>query len=232
MTQQRGGFPELIVLDVGGTLGESTAPTVSSRLIELSPLPEEDVRRVIQDLLLVARHGELPSPDELCAKLNIDPALWPIECVTAPFIVYPATVPTVAKLAAIAPVVTLSNSPAWHAHHHETLAITCSPYLTALYTSYGLGVPAKPDPAAFHNISVRHDVPAERIVAVGDRWSVDVAAALDANIGTIIWISRQPNSSAQSQLITKGRVHVIDEISSVVPLIDHLDSSPSSASLR
>ncbi len=222
MTEQRGGFPELIVLDVGGTLGESIAPTVSSRLIELSPLPEADVKKIIQDILLVAHHGELPSPNELCAKLDIDAARWPIECVTAPFEIYPATVPAVTKLANIAPVVTLSNSPAWHAHHHETLAIACSPHLTALYTSYGLGVPAKPDPAAFHLISVRHSVPAERIVAVGDRWSVDVVAALDANVGTIIWTSKEPNDSPEPQLIANGRVHVIDNISGVVPLIEYL----------
>ncbi len=93
MPEQRGGLPELIILDVGGTLGESTAPTVSSRLIELSPLPEEDVKKIIQDVLLVAHHGELPPPNELCAKLDIDPARWPIECITAPFEIYPALSP-------------------------------------------------------------------------------------------------------------------------------------------
>ncbi len=222
MIKQRGGLPELIVLDVGGTLGESTAPTVSSRLIELSPLPEEHVKRIIQDVLLVAHHGELPSPNELCAKLDIDAAMWPIDCVTAPFEIYPATVPAVTKLADIAPVVTLSNSPAWHAHHHETLATACAPHLTALYTSYGLGVPAKPDPAAFHLISARHNVPVERIVAVGDRWSVDIVAALDANIGTIIWTSKEPNDSPKPHLITNGRVHAIDDISRAVPLIEYL----------
>lgn len=221
MAEQHSGLPELIVLDVGGTLGESTAPTVSSRLIELSPLPEVDVKRIIQDILLVAHHGELPAPNELCAKLDIVPTMWPIECVTAPFEIYPATVSAVTRLADIAPVVTLSNSPAWHAHHHETLAIACSPHLTALYTSYGLGVPAKPDPAAFHLISAHHNVPVERIAAVGDRWSVDVVAALDANVCTIIWISENPNDSPEPQLIANGRVHAINNISGVAPLIEY-----------
>lgn len=222
MTQQHGGLPELIVLDVGGTLGESTAATVSARLIELSPLPEEDVKKIIQEVLLVAPHGELPSPNKLCAQLGIDPAKWPIECVIAPFEIYPATVPAVAQLATIAPVVTLSNSPAWHSHHHDALALACTPHLTALYTSYGLGVPAKPDPAAFHLISARHNVPTERIVAVGDRWPVDVAAALAAHIGTIIWTSPKPNDSPEPQLITNGRVHVVNDISGLVPLIEYL----------
>jgi FMN phosphatase YigB (HAD superfamily) len=229
MTKQRGGLPELIILDVGGTLGESTAPTVSSRLIELSPLPNEDVKNIIQHVLLVAHHGELPSPNELCAQLDIDPALWPIECVTAPFEIYPATIPAVTKLATIAPVVTLSNSPAWHAHHHETLTTACSPHLTALYTSYGLGVPAKPDPAAFHLISARHNVPLERIAAVGDRWSVDIVAALNANIGTIIWTSQKPDDSPQPQLITNGRVHAINDISDAVPLIEYLTNDTGAA---
>ncbi len=222
MREQCSGLPELIVLDVGGTLGQSTAPTVSSRLIELSPLPEWDVRGIIQDALLVANHRKVPSPRELCAKLNIDPTLWPAECVSAPFEIYSDTAPAVTQLSAIAPVVTLSNSPVWHAHHHETLAAACSPHLTALYTSYGLGVPAKPDPAALHLISTRHNVPVEHIVAVGDRWSVDVVAALAANIGTIIWISGEPNESSEPQLIFSSRVYAIDGISSVVPLIENL----------
>lgn len=136
-------------------------------------------------------------------------------------------VPAVAKLAAIAPVVTLSNSPAWHSHHHKTLALACAPYLTALYTSYGLGVPAKPDPAAFHLISARHTVPMDRIVAVGDRWSVDIVAALDANVGTIIWTSEKPNDCPAPQLITNGRVQVIKNISDVVPLIKRLTDAGS-----
>lgn len=222
MPEQRGGLPRLIILDVGGTLGESTAPTVSSRLIKLSPLPEEDVKTIIQDILLVAHHGELPSPNELCAQLDIDAARWPIECVTAPFEIYPATVPAVTKLAKIAPVVTLSNSPAWHAHHHETLATACAPHLAALYTSYGLGVPAKPDPAAFHLISARHNVPLERIVSVGDRWPVDIAAALDANVGTIIWTSQEPHDSPEPQLIANGRVRTISDIASAAPLSERL----------
>lgn len=54
------------------------------------------------------------------------------------------------------------------------------------------------------------------------RRSVDVVAALDANVGTIIWISEEPDDSPESQLIANGRIHVISDISGVAPLIEHI----------
>lgn len=220
MTMRRGGFVELIVLDVGGTLGESTAPMVSSRLIELSPLPEQDVRKIIQEVLLVTPLGELPSSASLCSQLDIDPALWPVECVEAPFRIYPGSVQSVAILDRIAPVVTLSNSPAWHAHHHAALAAACEPHITALYTSCTLRVPAKPNPAAFHAVAVRHGVSPKSIIAVGDRWHVDVIAALVAGVKTIVWVTENPASAPEPALVKSGRVHTVSHITEVAQLIE------------
>jgi FMN hydrolase / 5-amino-6-(5-phospho-D-ribitylamino)uracil phosphatase len=223
------GLVGLIVLDVGGTLGESTAPMVSSRLIELSPLPEHDVQKIIDDVLLITPLGELPSAEALCRELHIDPALWPVDRVTAPFRIYPDAVSAVAQLAGIAPVVTLSNSPAWHAHHHETVAAACKPHITALYTSYGLGVPAKPDPAPFHAIATRHNVPTHSTVAVGDRWHIDVVAALAAGIGTVVWITDEPATAPEPDLLTSGRVQAVPSIADVAALLASRPYGPHSA---
>jgi FMN phosphatase YigB (HAD superfamily) len=196
----------LISVDVGGTLGKGTDPTATSVLAAASPLPEPVISAILREELETtpAVTGEVRA--RLAEALRIT---WSAELEAAMsstrLELFPGAADAVAALAELAPTVTLSNSIAWHAHHHETVRAACRGHLTAAYTSYELGV-AKPDPEAFERVAAAHGSRIEELVHVGDAWQADVLGALEAG-ARAVWISAGDDVPAvDPDLIPRVRV--------------------------
>jgi FMN phosphatase YigB (HAD superfamily) len=176
----------LISLDVGGTLGATTGPLLSARLAAVAGagrgaavdavMAEARITAIVDDATVAG----------WCEQLGIDVEVFPWDGLAVGFEVFAAAPGAVASLAAVATTVTLSNSLAGHAHHHAAVTAAC-PGLTALYTSYGLGL-AKPDPAVFRQVASWHGAAMNELVHVGDSWTDDVLGVLAAG-GRAVWIA-------------------------------------------
>lgn len=177
----------LISLDVGGTLGEGAGPAPSSLLARVSPLPEPVIGAILREELQTTPEITDLVRRRLADALRLTWSAALEQAMATPFALYPAAPGAVAALAALAPTVTLSNSIAWHAHHHRAVERACAPHLTALHTSYELQA-VKPDAAAFHAVAAAHGVDPEDVVHVGDSWQADVLGALDAG-ARAVWIT-------------------------------------------
>lgn len=181
------GTFQLISLDVGDTLGQGTGPSLTAVLAQVSPLPEPVVGAILAEELQTTPVVTDQVRKRLAEGLRITWTAALERAMATPFALFPGTVGAVAELAEIAPTVTLSNSIAWHAHHHEAIRQACGRHLTAVHTSYELGA-AKPDVAAFDAVADAHDVDPEDLVHVGDSWQADVLGALDAG-ARAVWIT-------------------------------------------
>lgn len=207
------GLFRLISVDVGGTLGKGTDPTVTSVLAAVSPLPRRTVSAIVREELETtpAVTGEVRA--RLAEALRIT---WTAELEaavsSARFELFPGAAGAVAALARIAPTVTLSNSIAWHAHHHDTVRAACEGHLAAAYTSYELGV-AKPARAAFERVAAAHGASVEELVHIGDTWHADVLGALSAG-ARAVWIATRRDLPAYEPE-RSGRVRAARDITEV-----------------
>lgn len=180
--------PALVTVDVGDTLGRSTGERYIATLARLSGYPETYVQQVTDRYLLTAASRDAQILVRLADKLGVPPDTILRDCLTEPFVVFAEAPAAVAGLAEQARVVTLSNSHPWHWHHHQAVWNSCGQHLTAMHTSYHLGI-AKPDPDVFRTVARHHNVEVHNLLHIGDSWGDDVLGATAAG-GRAMWLSR------------------------------------------
>jgi FMN phosphatase YigB (HAD superfamily) len=181
------GTVELISVDVGGTLGVADGPGLTMRLVEASPLPAHRAREIMRGRLHTRPAITADVVDEVCAALGIaaDPA--PFAGPPAPLTLFPGTLQALRELAALAPVVTLSNVTCVDADTGR-LAAQLAPYVAGHFPSCRTGY-AKPDANAFHAVARQYRTAPARMIHIGDDWTCDVLGAVNAG-SRAVWISR------------------------------------------
>jgi FMN phosphatase YigB (HAD superfamily) len=181
------GTIELISVDVGGTLGLADGPGLTMRLVEASPLPARYAREIMRDRLHTRPAITAEVVDEVCAALGIaaDPALF--TALPAPLALFPWTRQALRDLAALAPVVTLSNVTCVDADT-DRLAAQLAPHVAGHFPSCRTGY-SKPDANAFHAAARHCGTTPARMIHIGDDWNCDILGAANAG-ARAVWISR------------------------------------------
>ncbi|WP_433348348.1 hypothetical protein ACQP25_33510 [Microtetraspora malaysiensis] len=101
--------PQLITMDIGHTLGAPSGASLTAVLAGLSPLPGERARRVIQRRLHTLAVLDEDTITRVCREVQIPADSFPRYHQPPRFDIWPGVVETVAELASLLPVATLSN---------------------------------------------------------------------------------------------------------------------------
>ncbi|MFD4337839.1 HAD family hydrolase [Streptomyces anulatus] len=210
----------LVSLDVGYTLGEPSGTTLTQRLVGLSPLPAREAKRVAQRILhALDPRSDATGTQTVCAALGIAPSDFPHDHRPPSFALWPGAVEAVARIAGVAPVVTLSNVSHWDEQETDVAALL-APHLRAHHPSWQLGF-AKPDPAAVQTVARLHGRDATEVLHVGDSLDYDVRGALAAG-AQALWITSRPPSAEALRLLAEhpGRVTVVPDLARAVERIE------------
>ncbi|MFD7958451.1 HAD family hydrolase [Streptomyces ardesiacus] len=222
----------LVSLDVGYTLGEPSGTTLTQRLVELSPRPAWEAKRVAQRILhALDPNMDRTGPQTVCAALGIAPSAFPHDHRAPAFALWPGAVEAVAQIARDVPVVTLSNVSHWDERGTDVAALL-TPHLRAHHPSWRIGF-AKPDPRAMETVARLHDRDPAEVLHVGDSLDYDVRGALAAG-AQALWITPRPPSAEALRLLAEhpGRVTVMPDLASAVRHIEQTlpSSTPSTRS--
>ncbi|WP_424892254.1 HAD family hydrolase [Streptomyces sp. XH2] len=216
------GSVEMVSLDVGYTLGAPAGPTITARLVALSPLPAATAKRLAQQHLHTARPGDQAAIARVCSALRIDLDLFPHEHQAPEFTWWPGAVACVAALARVLPVVTVSNVSSWDERPGD-VAGHLAPHLAAHYPSWRLGF-SKPDPRALRAVAERHGVRVERLVHVGDSFDYDVRGALAAD-ARAVWITSDPTALSELPAVQRPKVMVVPDLHAAVARLTSLSAT-------
>ncbi|WP_328908616.1 hypothetical protein OG230_03315 [Streptomyces sp. NBC_00234] len=157
----------LVSLDVGYTLGEPSGTTLTQRLVELSPLPVRQAKRIAQQIPhALDPDSDVTGPQTVCAALGIAPAAFPHGHRPPGFELWPGAGRVVGQIAHVVPVVTLSNVSHWDERAAD-IAGLLAPHLQAHHPSWRLGF-AKPDPRAVQTVARLHGRDPAEVLHVGD----------------------------------------------------------------
>ncbi len=214
------GGVRLVSLDVGYTLGEPSGITLTQRLVELSPLPAREAKRVAQRILhALDPRRDAAGPQTVCAALGLAPSAFPHDHRPPHFALWPGAVVAVARIARVVPVVTLSNVSHWDERETD-VATLLAPHLRAHHPSWQLGF-AKPDPRAVQTVASLHDRDPAEVLHVGDSLDYDVRGALAAG-AQALWITPRPPSAEALRLLAMhpGRVTVVPDLARAVGHIE------------
>ncbi|MGW4527884.1 HAD family hydrolase [Amycolatopsis sp. NPDC004378] len=208
----------LIVADAGHTLGVFS-PGTADRLAELSPLPKavvaEESRRVLH------RTPELTEEHitDLCASLLIDRALWPDAWPPGEFTAYPYASAVLDDLAAIAPIVVLSNIPVTSGPGRMADLQAQLPQVSRIYTSYGMRL-RKPDFRLWQAIAADHGCSVGELVHLGDQFANDIRGAAFAGCRAVYVNTRQrPAPPPEQWPAGPDRIGAADDLRGVPPII-------------
>ncbi|NBE51206.1 HAD hydrolase-like protein [Streptomyces sp. YC537] len=135
------------------------------------------------------------------------------------FVLWPRAVEAVARIARIAPVVTLSNVSYWDERETDVAALL-APHLQAHHPSWQLGF-AKPDPRAVRTVARLHGRDPAEVLHVGDSFDYDVRGALAAGAHAL-WINPRPPSADALRLLAEhpDRVTVVPDLTRAVEHIE------------
>jgi FMN hydrolase / 5-amino-6-(5-phospho-D-ribitylamino)uracil phosphatase len=181
--------PNLIVVDIGSTLGTFTGPSVRDVLIDLCPwghLSPAQVQYRVQSILHVEPELTEEVIARVCDALLINRADWPSPWPAGGFRPYPDTPDALATLAQTAPVVALSNLSVTGTDRIAAVERFLGQHLTAIYTSFRLRG-RKPERWLWRHIAHLHDTTPEQIIHCGDRWIEDALGAADVGAHAV-WI--------------------------------------------
>lgn len=193
--------PDLVSVDVGGTLGRARGCGLTTHLVRASPLAEREARALLRDRL----HTRPALTDDLiaevCGDLGIPVSAFPRVHRPAPFEPYPGTADALRSLSRETTVVTLSNvacpdadTDGLRAHFH--------PWISGFYPSCHLGY-AKPDRRAFLTIAAARGTAPDRLLHIGDDWQCDVLGAIAAGVPAV-WISHGRPAPDHTLLVEHG----------------------------
>jgi len=208
---------KLICVDVGGTLGHAETPSLAAILAAASPLGARRAREIMRERLHTVPAITDSVKRDVCSALMIPVSTFP-EHVAAPALrLVPEAVGVLRQLSALGTVVTLSNVTCLEADT-ESLSRHLQPWVSDHFPSCRIGY-SKPDPRAFLVAAARFDVPASRMIHIGDDWDCDVVGA--TGVGAIaIWISHG-RSVPDNHMAASQDVLVADNLADVV---DHVRS--------
>lgn len=134
----------IVVVDVGSTLGRFVGDgrSTTSVLVDLAPqtFPRELVTRTVCRVLHRAPALTEEIIREVCDELHIERDAWPEPWPASSFEPFAGTLDGLKRLAAVGPVVALSNLSVTGVPRMAALADVCGPHLSGIYTSYQLGV--------------------------------------------------------------------------------------------
>lgn len=178
----------LITTDVGDTLGSFDRPGTADVLREIALAPD-NAAEIDRNILHVVPELTDEIAELVQERLLISASDWPQVWPTGGFTAYPDTLAALERLAAVAPVVALSNTsciagPARMGDLREQ----CGQHLTAIYTSYQLQA-RKPQRRCWATIAAEHKVPVGDIVHLGDRVPEDVRGALNAGCRAVVLVN-------------------------------------------
>jgi FMN phosphatase YigB (HAD superfamily) len=176
----------LISLDVGGTLGRSAGVGAASALVNASPLPDAEARRVMRRLLHTAPEISEGLAEDLCQTLQIPLSAFPSKLGASPFEAFTGAVEAVRELSEYGTVITLSNVICAEADT-DALWRLFSPWLTDQFPSCQTGF-AKPDIRAFATAARTCDIDISNMIHIGDSWECDIVGATEAG-AMAIWVS-------------------------------------------
>jgi FMN phosphatase YigB (HAD superfamily) len=210
--------PQIISVDVGGTLGYGERPGLTSTLEHHSPLPSTEVRTIIREHLHTAPEITEQVVSEVCAMLDIPTRLFPYELAGSALHLFPDAIPALKSLRDLAPVVTLSNVTRMELDTN----LTCpelNPWVAAQFPSCRTGY-AKPDGRAFEAVSAQLGIDMSNMVHIGDSWECDVLGALAVG-ATAIWLSSKRTVPASNDIDTPV-VLIAHDLNEVVTHVQHL----------
>ncbi|NKQ54558.1 HAD family hydrolase [Amycolatopsis sp. K13G38] len=214
----------LITTDVGDTLGSFDRPGTADVLRDIALAPD-NAAEIDRNILHVV--PELT--DEVAAlvreRLLINPSDWPQIWPTGGFTAYPGTLAALERLAALAPVVALSNvsciaGPA----RIGDLLDQCGQHLTGIYTSYQLRA-RKPQPRCWTTIAAEHQVPVSDIVHLGDRVPEDVRGALAAGCRAAVLVNTR-DVDIPDDVHRDPRVAVVPDLAAAAEHLAELAGAP------
>lgn len=150
--------------------------------------------------------------------LHIDPSDWPQVWPTGGFTAYPGTLTAIESLAAMAPVMALSNVSciSGTARMGDPLE-QCGQHLAGIYTSYQLRA-RKPQPRCWTPIAAEHQVPVSDIVHLGDRVPEDIRGALASGCRAAVLVNTR-DVAVPDDVRRDPRVAVVPDLAAAA---DHL----------
>jgi FMN hydrolase / 5-amino-6-(5-phospho-D-ribitylamino)uracil phosphatase len=208
----------LISIDVGGTLGEATTPSLAATLADMSPLGARRAREIMRDRLHTAPAITETVEQEVCAALRIPISSFPNQVVPPALRLAPGALRVLYELSTLGVVVTLSNVTCLEADT-DTLRRRLNPWVDDHFPSCRTGY-SKPDPRAFLTAAARHNAPASRVVPIGDDWDCDIVGATGIGAAAI-WISHG-RSVPDQRWLDSNRLLVADDLAAVVPHVRSL----------
>lgn len=206
----------LITVDVGHTLGEFDRPGTADILREIAEAPTHaaEVDRTLLHVVPELTPGIARHVREL---LLIPDHAWPDTWHTGGFTPYPGTLAALPRLAAIAPVVALTNvSCIAGPRRLDDLQLHCGQYLDGVFASFQLGA-RKPQPHGWHTIAATHGIRVSEIVHIGDRVDDDIRGALAAGCAAAVLVTTRETLPAD--LRQNPRVTSVPDLGGASPAI-------------
>jgi len=215
----------LISVDVGGTLGTFESPSVPDLLARLSPLSRSAIAEYDRQFLHPAPELTDELVSQMCRMLTIRRSSWSDLGAPGQFTAFDYASEALARLAALAPVVTLSNvsivaAPLQMVDVREQLGR----HLGAIYTSCQLAM-RKPDCLCWQRIASEHAVPVDDIVHIGDRLTEDVRGALFAGCRGVVFTNTR-KESVPADLLCHPNVAVVQDLSASIRVVEAWVASP------
>lgn len=212
--------PGLITFDVGGTLAFIDGESHTDRVRRASPLPSEEVDRILRDelrLKTLASAEELTDGrlHEICLRLRIAVREFPFGArPPAPYRLYRPAAAAVAAAAAHLPVAILTNTSVFADPALDPVREGLGPHLSGAHISWKMGA-AKPHSRAFLLAAARHGLAPDRTIHIGDSWSTDVVPALRLG-ARAVWINRDRAMVPGPEPVPAGRLLVAQDVAHAV----------------
>ncbi|TKG60911.1 HAD family hydrolase [Prauserella endophytica] len=214
----------LIVTDVGDTLGSFDRPGTADVLREIALAPD-NAAEIDRNILHVVPELTEEVAELVRERLLISASEWPLIWPTGGFTAYPGTKTALERLAALAPVVALSNvscvaGPARMGDLHDQ----CGQYLAGIYTSYQLQA-RKPQPRCWTAIAAEYQVPVGDIVHLGDRVPEDVRGPLAAGCRAAVLVNTR-DVEVPEDVRRDPRVAVVRDLADAADRLAELAGAP------
>lgn len=174
-----------VSFDVGGTLGTGVASTLTSSLVEASPLEPVVARRTMRSLLHVASRIDEDVIRRVSEALEITPEQFPRDAPSSPLEAVPGADAALQLLKGVVTLVTLSNVTCVDSNSAQLDALFPGVF-HRFFASCDIGY-AKPDSRSYEIVAKELGLAPEQVVHVGDDWACDVVGATEAGWGAV-WV--------------------------------------------
>ncbi|QWF85895.1 HAD family hydrolase [Amycolatopsis sp. CA-230715] len=215
----------LITVDVGDTLGSFDRPGTPEVLREVALAPDH-AAEVDRNILHVVPELTADIAELVRERLLISASDWPQRIrPTGGFTAFPGTLAALQKLAALAPVVTLSNASCIAGPRRMSdLVDQCGQYLAEICTSYQLRA-KKPQRRCWTTIAAKHQVPVGAIVHLGDRVDDDIVGALVVGCRAALLVNTR-DVDVPDEVQNHPRVTVVSDLASAAERLAELAGEP------